>query len=261
MTVLAAVALAALGLGIVLGDLRFLRVAQREHYLAGSALRFARRWWASRALNTAFLVLCAAGIAISFVSPAGGLLTAAGTIAGPLGLSLRGRTSRLVWTRRLFTTALCTLTAESGLVLAGAAVSGLAGAVAAGGFVAVLVPAVLDGVLLAASPLEGAVSRRFLVRASGRLARFAPLVVAVTGSYGKTTTKGYIAHLASAKLTVLASPYSYNNRLGLARTVNEHLGPATEVLVLEMGTYKRGEIAEMCTWFPPKIAVITAIGP
>ena len=61
--------------------------------------------------------------------------------------------------------------------------------------------------------------------------------------------------------SVVASPASFNNRAGLARAVNEHLADGTEVFVAEMGTYGPGEIAELCSWCPPDIAVITAIGP
>jgi UDP-N-acetylmuramoyl-tripeptide--D-alanyl-D-alanine ligase len=87
------------------------------------------------------------------------------------------------------------------------------------------------------------------------------VAVAITGSYGKTTTKGYVAHLAGRQLAVVATPRSFNNRAGLARAVNEHLEPGTQVFVAEMGTYGPGEIAELCSWVKPTIAVITAIGP
>ncbi len=59
----------------------------------------------------------------------------------------------------------------------------------------------------------------------------------------------------------MASPASFNNRAGLARAVNEHLTEGTEVFVAEMGTYGPGEIAELCRWCPPDVAVITAVGP
>jgi UDP-N-acetylmuramoyl-tripeptide--D-alanyl-D-alanine ligase len=86
-------------------------------------------------------------------------------------------------------------------------------------------------------------------------------VVAVTGSYGMTSTKGYVAHLVSGSAAVVASPASFNNRAGLARAVNEHLAEGTDVFVAEMGTYGRGEIAELCRWVRPDVSVITAIGP
>jgi UDP-N-acetylmuramoyl-tripeptide--D-alanyl-D-alanine ligase len=60
---------------------------------------------------------------------------------------------------------------------------------------------------------------------------------------------------------VVATPSSFNNRAGLARAINEHLAEGTEVFVAEMGTYGPGEIAELCRWCPPDVAVITAIGP
>ncbi len=85
--------------------------------------------------------------------------------------------------------------------------------------------------------------------------------MAVTGSYGKTSTKGHIAHLVRPSRTVVATPASFNNRAGLARAVNEHLADGTEVFVAEMGTYGPGEIADLCRWCPPDVAVITAIGP
>ena len=62
-------------------------------------------------------------------------------------------------------------------------------------------------------------------------------------------------------MTVVATPASFNNRAGLARAVNEHLADGTEVFVAEMGTYGPGEIADLCRWCPPDVAVITAIGP
>jgi UDP-N-acetylmuramoyl-tripeptide--D-alanyl-D-alanine ligase len=86
-------------------------------------------------------------------------------------------------------------------------------------------------------------------------------VVAITGSYGKTTTKGYVKHLVSGERRVVATPASFNNRMGLARAINETLTPGTEVFIAEMGTYGPGEIAEMCTWVTPDVAVLVSVGP
>ena len=60
---------------------------------------------------------------------------------------------------------------------------------------------------------------------------------------------------------MVASPASFNNRLGLARAINETLTDDAEVFVAEMGAYQPGEIADTCSWIPPSIAVLTAIGP
>jgi UDP-N-acetylmuramoyl-tripeptide--D-alanyl-D-alanine ligase len=60
---------------------------------------------------------------------------------------------------------------------------------------------------------------------------------------------------------VVASPASFNNRMGLARAINENLMPGTEVFVAEMGTYGPGEIEEITRWMPPDLAAMVAIGP
>ncbi len=238
--------------------LRWLRVAQREHYLAGSVSRFAWRWWLTSPANTALVLMGAVGTALAFVWPLSALAAALVALAGPLGLAVRGRTSRLKWTRRLTTLAAVWLLFEGGLI-AGGVVLGVGAAVAAVSCLAV--PSTLDIACWSTSPVEGLSATRYVARARSRLEQVRPVVVAVTGSYGKTTTKNYIAHLLGGSCSVVASPASFNNRAGLSRTVNELLGPGTDVVVAEMGAYGPGEIADLCSWLRPRVGVITAIAP
>jgi UDP-N-acetylmuramoyl-tripeptide--D-alanyl-D-alanine ligase len=238
--------------------LRWLRVAQREHYLPGSVSRFAARWWRLTPTNLILAVVALAAAGASLVWPITGVGVAAVVASGPVGLSLRGRTSPLRWTRRLRVLAVAWVTLEVVVVVIGVAI-GLAAPLAV--LAAVVVPVAVDLACAVTSPLERRLSEHFVREATERLRRVDPTVVAVTGSYGKTSTKGHIAHLLRPALTVVATPASFNNRAGLARAVNEHLADGTEVFVAEMGTYGPGEIAELCRWCPPDIAVITAIGP
>ena len=242
----------------VLAGVRWLRVAQREHYLPGSVSRFALRWWGRDRLSTAGALGALAGAALAWRWPEAGLATAVIVAAGPPGLGLRGRTAPLAWTRRVRTLAAVTLL----LVVAAVAVGVLTGVgplVAAA--TAMAVPVLTDAACAVTGPFEALVARTYVRRAGERLRRVAPTVVAITGSYGKTSTKGYVAHLVAGTKTVVASPASFNNRAGLARAVNENLADGTEVFVAEMGTYGPGEIADLCSWLVPDIAVITAIGP
>ena len=256
-----ATTLAACSLAAVPAGLRWLRVAQREHYLPGATSRFALRWWGVSALAaTMGAGGVAAAVATVWVAPVA-LVTAAAAAAGPPGLGVRGRTSRLAFTRRLVTVAGAAAVLCGVVAGASAAAGGLAGAVAGTALAVAMLPALVDGALCALHPLEERLARRYVDSAADRLQQVAPAVVAVTGSYGKTSTKQYVAHLLSGRLSVVASPKSFNNRAGLARTVNELLSPGTEVLVAEMGAYGPGEIAALCRWLPPRIAVITAIGP
>ncbi len=99
------VAVALCALACLPSGLRWLRVAQREHYLGGSVSRFAWRWWRTTPANVALAAGSVAAAAASVWWPLAGALVAAGVAAGPIGLSIRGRTSALAWTRRLRTLA------------------------------------------------------------------------------------------------------------------------------------------------------------
>jgi UDP-N-acetylmuramoyl-tripeptide--D-alanyl-D-alanine ligase len=200
--------------------------------------------------------LVCTGLAWPF--PLVALGSAAIAMIGPLGLSVRGRTSRLALTRRLKTLAVTSGAIEAGIGVVGVAVGQVAFFAALG---VTLTPVVVDASAALTEPLERWLASRHVARAARRLQSVDPTIVGITGSYGKTSTKNYVAHLVGGSRRVVASPASFNNRAGLARAVNEHLVEGTEVFVAEMGTYGRGEIAELCSWCPPEIALITAIGP
>jgi UDP-N-acetylmuramoyl-tripeptide--D-alanyl-D-alanine ligase len=253
-TVVVAAALVA----TALAGLRWLRVAQREHYVTGAVSRFARRWWGSSVVNGVALVVAGGAAIGSAWSPAVGLVTAVVVAVGPRGLTLRGWTAPLAWTRRLRTLAAVWVLAQLAVVAIGLAFGAAPTAAAVG---AVAAPLLVDVALAVTAPVEDRLAGRYVAQAASRLRRVGPLVVAITGSYGKTSTKGYVAHLLSGSRTVVASPASFNNRAGLARSINEHLAPGTEVFVAEMGTFGPGEIAALCSWVPPDISVITALGP
>jgi UDP-N-acetylmuramoyl-tripeptide--D-alanyl-D-alanine ligase len=240
--------------------LRWLRVAQREHYLPGATVLFARRWWLAGMANRVVFTVVAAAAAVSIWYAPAAFVTALAIVTSPVGLSVRGRTSKLAWTSRL--RRLAGISSTLTVVTVGvAALFGLHAAFSAAALCAVGAPALVDAALWLARPVEGHYLAPYVGRARRRLSSVSPRIVAITGSYGKTTTKGYVAHLAAGSLSVVASPASFNNTPGLARAVNEHLATGTQVFVAEMGTYGPGEIKAMCEWATPEVAVITAIGP
>jgi UDP-N-acetylmuramoyl-tripeptide--D-alanyl-D-alanine ligase len=241
-----------------LGGVRWLRVAQREHYLPDSASRFALRWWRTTPANVLGVLVGLAGLVLAARWTGAAFGSAAAVALGPLGLGLRGRTSPLAWTRRLRTLAATWGLLQVVIVVVGV-LTGFAAVVCAAG--ALAVPAIVDLACTVTGPLERRLAGRYVGRATERLRRVGPKVVAITGSYGKTSTKRYVAHLLSGSMAVVESPASFNNRAGLARAVNEQLAEGTDVFVAEMGTYGRGEITELCSWMAPDVAVITAVGP
>jgi UDP-N-acetylmuramoyl-tripeptide--D-alanyl-D-alanine ligase len=176
----------------------------------------------------------------------------------PVGLSIKGQTSPLVWTRRLVTiTVLATIVAVAISLLGIPAHQHWLPAVV----VVWAVPVILDVTARALKPYENRRAQKFVDQAVTRLARVQPRVVAITGSYGKTSTKNHVVDLLAADGGVVATPRSFNNRAGLSRAINENLADGTRVFIAEMGTYGPGEIRALCEWCVPEIAVITAIGP
>jgi UDP-N-acetylmuramoyl-tripeptide--D-alanyl-D-alanine ligase len=242
-----------------LAGLRWLRVAQREHYLPGSCTRFAARWWFGLGFNRLLAVAIAVNVVLSAVEPLFAFLVAVPVAAGPFGLKLRGTApGPIAWTRRLKTLTMAWVAIDAVVVAVGAA-AGVPAPMAA--LVAAATPTIIDVALAITEPIERRRAQRFVDAATKKLRHVNPTVVAITGSYGKTSTKGYVAHLAGATQHVVPTPASFNNTAGLSRAVNENLTPGTELFVAEMGTYGPGEIAAMCEWVRPTIAAITAIGP
>jgi UDP-N-acetylmuramoyl-tripeptide--D-alanyl-D-alanine ligase len=85
-------------------------------------------------------------------------------------------------------------------------------------------------------------------------------VVAITGSFGKTTTKDVLAALCAPHARTVAAEASYNNELGVPLTVCR-VEPDTEILVLELSMRGGGQIASLASFARPHIGVITNIGP
>lgn len=85
----------------------------------------------------------------------------------------------------------------------------------------------------------------------------APLVIAVTGSNGKTTTKDLIA-AAGASTRLVANSGSFNNELGVPLTCCG-LQADTEILVSELGMRGRGQIAQLTGLLRPAIGVVTSV--
>ncbi len=86
-------------------------------------------------------------------------------------------------------------------------------------------------------------------------------IVCITGSYGKTSMKNFIAQMLSKKYKVYATPRSVNTIAGLIRDVNMDLPDDCEVYVCEAGARLRGDIYTIAQFLHPHIAVVGKVGP
>jgi UDP-N-acetylmuramoyl-tripeptide--D-alanyl-D-alanine ligase len=90
--------------------------------------------------------------------------------------------------------------------------------------------------------------------------RFTPLVVGVTGSLAKTSTKEQTAEVLSVRWRVLRNTANENNEIGLPLTLLR-LAPEDEAAVLEMGMYEPGDIRVLAETARPSIGIVTAVRP
>ena len=94
--------------------------------------------------------------------------------------------------------------------------------------------------------------------AAGWRSRFDPLVVGVTGSIAKTSTKEAIAAVLGSTFRTLRTEGNQNNDIGLPLTLLR-LGRDHRAAVLEMGMYAGGEIADLARMARPRIGVVTSV--
>ncbi len=122
-------------------------------------------------------------------------------------------------------------------------------------------PVALAFAWLLLSPLDAYLKRRIIAQASKlRLGHQDLTVIGITGSVGKTTTKELLAHLF-AERTPLVTPGYVNAEVGVAKWLIEALDSRKSALaIVEMGAYRTGEIATLCSFTKPQIGVITFVG-
>ena len=85
-------------------------------------------------------------------------------------------------------------------------------------------------------------------------------VICITGSYGKTSIKNFVAQILSKKYRVYATPRSVNTLGGIMGDVNNNLPSDTEIYVTEAGARERGDIYDITTFIEPQVAVVGKVG-
>jgi UDP-N-acetylmuramoyl-tripeptide--D-alanyl-D-alanine ligase len=100
----------------------------------------------------------------------------------------------------------------------------------------------------------GAHVRRHTVALDGN----EPLVVAITGTNGKTSTKDLTAAALGCSMRTVSSRRSFNNEIGVPLTLLE-MDRGTEAAVVEVGTNAPGEIGRLAALARPAIAIITNV--
>jgi UDP-N-acetylmuramoyl-tripeptide--D-alanyl-D-alanine ligase len=85
------------------------------------------------------------------------------------------------------------------------------------------------------------------------------VVVGITGSSGKTTTKDLAAQLIETLGPTVSPRNSYNNEIGLPLTVLRVTGQ-TRYLIAEFSARAPGDITRLCAVAPPRLGAVLCVG-
>lgn len=116
------------------------------------------------------------------------------------------------------------------------------------------------GIVLAFYPITLISKRLVLAKARNKMAQMQGLkVIGITGSYGKSSVKEFLYTILSKKFKVLKTPGNTNTEIGVARVVLKDLKTEHQVMIVEAGAYKIGEIDKIAKLVQPRISIVTAV--
>jgi len=124
----------------------------------------------------------------------------------------------------------------------------------------ILIPVIVSLVMLAIQPFFVFARYNILKKASKKINQYQKLkVIGITGSYGKTSTKEFLATILESKYKVLRTKNHQNSEMGIAKCILEELKPEHEIFVVEMGGYKKGGIKLLCDIVKPEIGIVCGV--
>ncbi|TSC75714.1 MAG: hypothetical protein G01um101430_208 [Parcubacteria group bacterium Gr01-1014_30] len=88
------------------------------------------------------------------------------------------------------------------------------------------------------------------------------LTIGITGSFGKTSTKEFLATILGEKFSsekVLKTKEHQNSEIGVSLCILNDLKQKHEIFICEMGAYKKGGIKLLADIVRPKIGVVTGV--
>lgn len=108
-------------------------------------------------------------------------------------------------------------------------------------------------------PLEKLIYRKYIFKLKKTLDDFKGIKIAITGSYGKTSTKNFLAKILEKKYNVFYTEKSFNTPMGIAKSVIGNLNQFYDICILEFGACKKNDIKELMELTKIDIAILTGI--
>lgn len=110
-------------------------------------------------------------------------------------------------------------------------------------------------------PVEGIVFLYYKNKCIKKLKRINPIKIAITGSFGKTSTKVILYEILKRDYLAFKTPKSYNTLNGICKCVNEEMDENCNLAIFEFGASRKGDIKKLCKLVKPDYSIITEIGP
>ncbi|HEX8974248.1 MAG TPA: UDP-N-acetylmuramoyl-tripeptide--D-alanyl-D-alanine ligase [Patescibacteria group bacterium] len=124
-----------------------------------------------------------------------------------------------------------------------------------------LLPFVIGISLVLIMPVDEILKNKRIGSAKSILSQAGIEIVGITGSYGKTSTKEILAHILEKKFSVIKTPENVNTDIGIADFIirKKEQIQKSQVFIVEMGAYCKGEIAAICNMVKPDYSILTGI--
>jgi UDP-N-acetylmuramoyl-tripeptide--D-alanyl-D-alanine ligase len=126
----------------------------------------------------------------------------------------------------------------------------------------ILTPAIVSGIVLIFQPFTAVIRYLTIKKAKKKRGEFENLIViGITGSYGKTSTKEFLATILEEKFPgkVLKTKEHQNSEVGISQCILNDLKTEHKIFIVEMGAYNKGGIKLLCDIAKPKIGIITGV--
>ena len=108
--------------------------------------------------------------------------------------------------------------------------------------------------------IEKIIQKHHIKLAKNKLKAYKTKIIAITGSYGKTSLKNYVFELAKNYYSILSTDKSFNTLNGILLTINNNLKPYHDYILLEIGVDEKGGMDKFVKLFKFDIGVVTTIG-
>ncbi len=118
-----------------------------------------------------------------------------------------------------------------------------------------IIPLLLISILL-----ENSINLYYVKKAKKKLEQYRGLKIAITGSYGKTSTKYFLGECLKDHRVSTYTKNSYNTPLGISLLINNNNIDIYDIYTFEMGASKKGDIAYLMDLIKPDITILTSIG-